>query len=377
MKLLKALYGCVQSSLLWYRHLKSSLESIGFEANAKDDCVFNLNRDGYQCTACVHVDDVLLTCSNNYVLDCVILDINNLYKETTVRRGKSLPYLGMLFDFSEPGVAMVSMDQYVSDFLKEYEVSGTASSPATDRLFSIDTDSPLLDMTRKDQLRSRVAKVLFSAKRVRPDLLPVVGWLATRVTAPTEQDWDKLWRMLQYVNGTKEFKLRLQVNEELKVILFADASFAVHADGKSHSGIVTTLGEGAVDAESTKQKLVTTSSAESELVTLAGAVMVAIHKKEFLEYQGYQVGPALIYQDNQSAITLARKGKSTSPRTRHVNIRYFFVHDRINSGEVAVEYLSTDEMLADLLTKPLQGGRFKKLRDRLLNRCVEVEAIQE
>ena len=183
--------------------------------------------------------------------------------------------------------------------------------------------------------------------------------------------------MLQYVNGTKEFKLRLQVNEELKVILFADASFAVHADGKSHSGIVTTLGEGAVDAESTKQKLVTTSSAESELVTLAGAVMVAIHKKEFLEYQGYQVGPALIYQDNQSAITLARKGKSTSPRTRHVNIRYFFVHDRINSGEVAVEYLSTDEMLADLLTKPLQGGRFKKLRERLLNRCVEVERIQE
>ena len=60
-----------------------------------------------------------------------------------------------------------------------------------------------------------------------------------------------------------------------------------------------------------------------------------------------------------------------------MNIRYFFVHDRINSGEVAVEYLSTDEMLADVLTKPLQGGRFKKLRDRLLNRCVEVEAIQE
>ena len=144
MKLLKALYGCVQSSLLWYRHLKSSLESIGLEANAKDDCLFNLNRDGYQCTACVHVDDVFLTCANNYVLDCVILDINNSYNETTVRRGDSSPYLGMLFDFSEPGVAMVSMDQYVSDFLKEYEVSGTASSPATDRLFSVDLDVPVV-----------------------------------------------------------------------------------------------------------------------------------------------------------------------------------------------------------------------------------------
>jgi len=93
-KLLKALYGCVQSSLLWYRHLKSSVESIGFEANAKDDCVFNLNRHGYQCTAGIHVDDVLLTCSNNYVLNCVILDINNLYKETTVRRESYCLILG-------------------------------------------------------------------------------------------------------------------------------------------------------------------------------------------------------------------------------------------------------------------------------------------
>eukprot|EP01042_Synura_sphagnicola_P036294 gene36294-biopygen864 len=135
-----------------------------------------------------------------------------------------------------------------------------------------------------------------------------------------------------------------------------------------HSGIVTTLGERAVDAESINQKLVTTSSAESELVTLAGAVMVAIYKKEFLEYQKYQVGPALIYQNNQSAITLARKGKSTSPWTRHVNIRYF-LHDRINSGEVA--YLSTDEMLAYVLTKPLQGCSYKKLRDRQLNRAAK------
>ena len=88
-------------------------------------------------------------------------------------------------------------------------------------------------------------------------------WLATRDTAPTQQDWDKLWRMLQYVNGTKEFKLRLKVHEELKIILFADASFTVHAHGENHSGAVTTLGERAIDVESTKQKLVTTSSAES------------------------------------------------------------------------------------------------------------------
>ena len=145
-KLLKALYGYVPSSLLWYRHcLKSSPESIGFEAYAKDECVLNPNRDGYQCTACVYVDDEFLSCAYSYLLDCEILDINISYKDTAVRFGKSLvPYLGMLLDFSEPGVAMVSMDQYVSDFLKEYEVNGAASSPATDQLFSVDLDLPVV-----------------------------------------------------------------------------------------------------------------------------------------------------------------------------------------------------------------------------------------
>jgi len=82
---------------------------------------------------------------------------------------------------------MVSIDQYISDFLKEYEVwSGTASSPATDRLFSIDPYSPSLDQTREDQLRSSIAKVFLSTVRVRPDFLPVVGWLATSVTASTK-----------------------------------------------------------------------------------------------------------------------------------------------------------------------------------------------
>jgi hypothetical protein len=74
-----------------------------------------------------------------------------------------------------------------------------------------------------------------------------------------------------------------------------------------------------------------------------------------------------VYQDNKSTIIMAEKGCSTSERTRHINIRYFFVKDRINTGEQKVVYKPTTEMIADLLTKPLQGELFRVLRKELLN----------
>jgi len=89
--------------------------------------------------------------------------------------------------------------------------------------------------------------------------------------------------------------------------------------------------------------------------------------RDFLIAQGYPMDAAIVYQDNKSTINLAEKGRSTSERTRHVNIRYFFIHDRIKSGEVKIMYMPTKEMTSDILTKPLQGALFTRLRAKLLN----------
>jgi hypothetical protein len=91
-----------------------------------------------------------------------------------------------------------------------------------------------------------------------------------------------------------------------------------------------------------------------------------IWTRNFLEAQGYTVGPARIFQDNQSTIALVAKGRSTSARTRHIAIRYFFIKDRVESGEVVVEYKATGEMRADILTKPLQGELFRRMRAELM-----------
>lgn len=92
----------------------------------------------------------------------------------------------------------------------------------------------------------------------------------------------------------------------------------------------------------------------------------------FLEAQGYGVTESVVDQDNQSAILLEKNGRaSSSKRTRHINIRYLFVTDRVAAKEVSVQYCPTEEMIADFFTKPLQGSLFKKVRDQIMNITVD------
>lgn len=79
------------------------------------------------------------------------------------------------------------------------------------------------------------------------------------------------------------------------------------------------------------------------------------------------MGPAVLYQDNLSAIKLAENGASSAERTRHIAIRFFWLKDRVDAGELAIVYCPTADMVADLLTKPMQGEAFRRLRRQLLN----------
>ena len=92
------------------------------------------------------------------------------------------------------------------------------------------------------------------------------------------------------------------------------------------------------------------------------------HLRYFLEAQGYKITDNILYQDNKSSILLEKNGKlSSGKRTKHINIRYFFVTDRIQSGEVQVDYCPTGEMIAGFFTKPLQGKLFRTFRSLILN----------
>jgi hypothetical protein len=218
----------------------------------------------------------------------------------------------------------------------------------------------------REIFHSRVAKVLYIAKHSRPDILLAVSFLTTRVKQPDEADADKLARLIGYISATRDKCLILN-GVERKVVAHVDASFAVHPEMQSHTGIVISIGSGAVFAKSSKQRLVTKSSTEAELVGLSDALGYIIWTRNWMMAQGYRNEPATIYQDNQSTIVLAHKGHTSGERTRHINIRYFFIMDRINGGEVVVKYLHTSQMTADGGSKPLQGRNFHNFVKAILN----------
>ena len=197
-----------------------------------------------------------------------------------------------------------------------------------------------------------------------------VSFLATRVLHATERDELKLTRTLKYLQATAQLGLTLEVSDKISVFGYVDASYGVHADCKSHSGAAVTLGKGIVYAKSAKQKVVSKSSTEAELIALSDSSSQVIYSRDFLIGQGYSLDAATIYQDNQSTMALVKNGRANSERSRHINIRYFFVKDRVEQGDVKIEYMPTGDMIADVLTKPLQGSLFARLRDLLLNCCV-------
>ena len=119
-------------------------------------------------------------------------------------------------------------------------------------------------------------------------------------------------------------------------------------------------------AKSVKQKIVTKSSTEGELVTLSDASSIAAGQLNFLKSMGLDFGSVTMFQDNMSTMRLANNGRSNSDRTKHIKLRYFFVKQYLDSGEFVLVHCPTDIMVADILTKPLHGDLFKRLRGLLL-----------
>jgi len=189
---------------------------------------------------------------------------------------------------------------------------------------------------------------------------------------PDKDDWGKLRRVLIYLKGTKRLKQSLSA-ETLSVLKWwIDASHAVHKDCKSHTGMGMTFGKGMPLTASKKQKLNGKSSTESELIAVDDVLPQVLWTHYFLEAQGYKIKKNVVFQDNKSAILLEMNGiGSSSKRTKHIKVHYFFMKDKVDSKEISVKYCPTEEMWADVMTKPWQGKGFKEFRAVVMNCPVE------
>ena len=371
--ILKAIYGMLEASLLFYKRLRNDLEAHGFKFNPYDPCVCNKTVKGKQQTVRFHVDDLMSSHIDPKVNDEFLTWLNSTYgsiKDVTCTRGKVHTYLGMTIDYSRKGKVKIRMDDYIERMLEEFPIKfgsdDVQETPAGNTLLDVGKGR-LLDDERKEVFHSFVAKCLFLSKRARLDTLLTVSVLASRVQKPNESDWKKLVRLMKYIHSTKGWHLTLSA-ETLRVFKwYVDASFAVHPDFKSHTGAFMSMGKGGLQVLSRKQKLNTRSSTEAELVGVDDVMTMILWTKLFMEWQEYPVDRNVLYQDNKSAILLETNGrKSAGKRSRALNIRYYFVTDQVEKGNLVIEHCPTDAMIADYFTKPLQGEKFREFRSEIL-----------
>ena len=372
-RLRKALYGTLRAALLFWQDLRGFLLSLGFEPNPYDDCVVNMTIDDNQCTVVWHVDDLKISHMDQAVIDSLVLILNGKYgthKPLTVTNGTKHEDLGMTLDYSLPGKVVIDMSSYIRKVIGDArpDMDGRVFTLAAANLFEVNETAPKLPEEEADYFHHMVARLLFVCKRTRPDIQTAIAFLSTRVRAPDRDDYKKLTRVIRYLRSCPEMNLTLEANNALVIKWYVDGSFAVHPDMKSHTGATMIIGKGSTYSTSQKQKINTRSSTEAELVAVNDAMGQILWTKYFLESQGYEISNNILEQDNKSALLLEKNGRASSgKRTRHINIRYFFVQDRIASGDMTVEHCPTEEMIGDFFTKPLQGAAFKKFRDAILN----------
>jgi hypothetical protein len=373
-KVLKALYGMLIASLLFYKKLRKDLESIGFKVNPYDPCVANRIINGNQHTVTWHVDDLKSSHVDPKVNDKFLEWLSEMYGDPKVApvkavRGKVHDYLAMKLDFTEKGKLIVNMSDYIKSMVFEFpEAVSQQKCPWNENLFKVDANSPKLKKEQSELFHTFVAKGLFVCKRGRPDIQPAIAFLSTRVKEPNENDWLKLKKMIGFLDYTKEDTLKLDCDDDGTINWHLDAAFAVHKDAKSHTGATMSLGSGAITSISTKQKINTRSSTEAELVSIDDIISKVLWTKRFLEAQGYDVKHNVLLRDNQSSMKLEQNGKtSCGKRTRHFDIKYFYITDLIENKEVTIKYCPTDSMVADYMTKPLTGAKFRKFRKIIMN----------
>ena len=360
-KIKKALYGLVESARLWYDHLCATLLSIGYKVSQFDRGLFHKDTDTGKSLICLHVDDVLQSTNSTALNEELIQHLRATYKDINVQQGDKIFYLGLQLDVNSSQHSIsISQPGYIADLLKEFPVDRVSTTPAADTLFDTSGDGQPEDSTA---YASKLMKLSYLAKRTRPDILLAVSFLAMRMKSPNHYDASKLQRIYEYLAKTQDYVFTLKPSN-LRILAWVDASYAVHTDGRSHSGILIGLGghQGLVYFRSSVQRLVSDSSTYAELIAQHDGAHTIQWLSFLMEEVGFSVSGdhvPIMYQDNRSAMQLAERGPGVVSRSRHFQVRYFYVKELIDTNSLQLVHLPTEQMHADFMTKPNQGKLFR------------------
>ena len=360
-RLKKSLYGLKQSSVNWYDLISEYLVQHGLLRANSDSCLFVKRENENRHYVVLHVDDIMWTCNNKTWDNQFKLYLQEKFGPLDFQE-REFDYLGMHIAQNPDLSVKVDLRGMTERILERHGISGSSQLPSSPETFFGELDDPKVDYSDKTDTFKSVVYELLYLTRVRVDIVKECNFLATLASNPGPKAHGKLLKLLNYLNRTKDYHLLLGVSEVI-CIVYADASYGVHVNGRSHSGIVACLGEsnGTVLVKSTMQKLVTLSSTEAEIVAAVEATKVGINLSKLMLDLGFgeHIGFNLIRlkQDNTSAISIAMSGEGDTARTKHFLIRYGFLKDLYEKNMLAFDQVPTESMLADYLTKSLPGAK--------------------
>ena len=184
-------------------------------------------------------------------------------------------------------------------------------------------------------------------------------------SAPKESHLLAVKRILRYLSGSIEIGLWYSRESSYELIAYSDADFAgCKLDRKSTSGTCQFLGVNLISWSSKKQNSVALSTAEAEYIAAGSCCAQILWIKQQLEDFGIKLTKTPIRCDNTSAINLTKNPVQHS-RSKHIEIRHHFIRDHVQNSNVILDFVCTNDQLADVFTKPLSEDRFCLIRREL------------
>ncbi|KAJ9557281.1 hypothetical protein OSB04_011895 [Centaurea solstitialis] len=357
----KALYGLKQAPRAWYETLTNHLLSKGFKRGTIDTTLF-LKKEGNDLLLVqIYVDDIIFG-STNPELCTKFSKIMETEFEMSMM-GELNFFLGIQVKQNPEGI-FINQSKYIKDMLKKFNM--TDCSPIKTPMPTGNLLGPDLAGKPVDQkiYRSMIGSLLYLTA-TRPDIMFATCFCARFQANPKESHLAAVKRILRYLKGTPELGLWYPKDSSFELISFTDSDYGgCKLDRKSTSGSCQFLGDKLVSWTSKKQNCVSTSTAEAEYVAAASCCSQVLWMKTQLLDYGYKLKRVPIYCDSESAIAITSNPVQHS-KTKHIDIRYHFIKDNVEKGNIEMFFVQTDYQLADLFTKPLDEKRFNFLVSKL------------
>lgn len=359
-RLRKGLYGLKQAARIWNHKLDDTLKKMGFYPSVNDSCLYvKRSCDGKVSYIAVYVDDFVIVCNTEEEYDAIIKDLNRHFKVTSL--GDIKHFLGIQVNRTEEHISL-NQATYIRKMLTRFGLEDAKPSKIPLDPGHLQTKEEKA-LPNNRQYASLIGGLLYVATNTRPDIAAAVSILGRKVSCPTNSDWTEAKRVLRYLKGSIDHELILGV-DATPLEIFVDADWAGDShDRKSTTGYLFRYAGGMVGWCSRKQDCVTLSSSEAEYVALAESCKELKWILRLFEDLGVQMNlPVIINEDNQSAIKLL-DANSSGRRSKHVDTRYHFVRQMKQEEVIKPQYLSTNDMIADMMTKPLQRVKQTRFRE--------------